>query len=95
MSEAGEYQRGRVDATLDEHAAHLGKINGSIERFADEVGKMTLAVQRLADEAAADRQLADAVRAARIARWTPVDRLIAVVVGLAAVAAVVVSVVIR
>lgn len=92
-----EYNRGRLDQEVSEHAVHLGRINGSIERFADELAKLVLAIQRLADAADADRStvkvtasaLKDAEEARRdksAAGWTPFQRILAVVSVLVAVA---------
>jgi hypothetical protein len=100
VSESGDYGRGRVDATLDDHSAHLRKINGSIDRFADVVEKLTLAVQRLGDAADADRQTvkvtAEALekqdqtrRDKGDAHWTPFQRGIAAITGAAALAGIV------
>jgi DNA-binding IclR family transcriptional regulator len=97
--EDAEYQRGRVDAELAEHANHLGRINGSIDRFAGELHNLVLAIQRLADAADADRstvkttaaalkEAEDARRDKSDAGWTPVQRLLALLAGLAAVATV-------
>lgn len=94
--DGGEYERGRVDATLTEHALHLAKINGSIERFAGEVHLLTLGIQRLADAADADRSTvkvtAEALEKAETARrdkseqgWTPFQRGLAIIGGLAAI----------
>jgi hypothetical protein len=96
----GDYDRGRIDATLGEHAQHLGKINGNIERFAGEIHELVLAVQRLADAADADRSTVkvtaaalkdaeDARRDKSEAGWTPFQRVLAVLMFLAAVAAIV------
>lgn len=101
---AGEYERGRVDATLTEHASHLAKINGSIERFADEVRELTLGIQRLADAADADRTTAlataAALKAAEEARrmkseegWTPFQRGLAVLAVLLTAAGVVYAII--
>jgi uncharacterized alpha-E superfamily protein len=101
--QGGEYRRGMVDQTLSEHAQHLAKINGSIDRFADEVGQLTLAIQRLADAADADRSTvkvtAEALEKAEQARrdkseqgWTPLQRGLAVIGGLAAVIGAVIAV---
>lgn len=94
--DGGEYERGRVDATLTEHALHLAKINGSIDRFAEEVHELTLGIQRLADAASADRSTvkvtAEALEKAETARrdkseqgWTPFQRGLAIIGGLAAI----------
>lgn len=99
MADNADYERGRVDAELAEHAQHLKQINGSIGRFADNLHDLVLAIQRLADAAEADRSTvkttASALREAEEARrdksaagWTPVQRLLAVVAGLAALATV-------
>jgi hypothetical protein len=101
--QGGEYRRGMVDQTLSEHAAHLAKINGSIDRFAHEVGQLTLAIQRLADAADADRSTvkvtAEALEKAEQARrdrseqgWTPFQRVLAVLGGLAAVIGTIIAV---
>ncbi len=100
---AGDYERGRVDQTLSEHASHLARINGSIDRFADEVHELTLGIQRLADAADADRSTvkvtAEALEKAETARrdkseqgWTPFQRGFAVIGGLAAVIGTVIAV---
>lgn len=99
----GEYRKGRVDATLDEHTAHLQKINGSIERFAVAVEALTLQIQRLGDAAGADRRMvittaaalkqADEARRDRgDSRWSPVQKVVVVVSGLAAAVGTVVAV---
>ena len=91
-----DYERGRVDQTLSEHATHLARINGSIDRFADEVHELTLGIQRLADAADADRSTvkvtAQALEKAEQARWdkseqgwTPFQRGLAIIGGLAAI----------
>jgi hypothetical protein len=98
-----DYERGRVDATLTEHALHLGKINGSIDRFADELHVLVLAIQRLADAADADRSTvkvtAEALKEAEAARrdkseqgWMPFQRGLAVLGGLAAVIGTIIAV---
>jgi hypothetical protein len=92
---------GRIEQRLTEHDRHFATINGSMGRLADEMHGLTLAVQRLADSAAADRAtvittaaaLKDAEEARRSiteSRWSPMARLIAVIVCLAAVASVIV-----
>ncbi len=110
----GDYERGRVDAELAEHASHLATINGSIERFATVLADLTLAtnksmselilaIQRLADAADADRSTvkvtAEALEKAEVARrdrseqgWTPFQRGLAVIGGLAAVAGAILAV---
>jgi hypothetical protein len=95
MTQRGDddYQRGRVDAILEDHSTHLRKINGSIDRFADEVAKLVLAVQRLGDAADADRSTvkttAQALKEAKEAsdkvsekHWTPFQRGLAAIAGL-------------
>ena len=87
-------EAGRVDATLEDHSAHLSQINGSIDRFTNEVAALTLQIQRLGDAANADRQTVkvtaaalkdadDARRDKGTQRWTPWQRLIAVVAAVA------------
>jgi hypothetical protein len=99
-----DYDRGRVDAILDEHTQHLAKINGSIDRFAGEVHDLVLAVQRLADSTAADRATVlttakalkdsdDARRDKGDRRWSPVQRLTAALGGLAAAGAVIAEII--
>lgn len=114
MTTSDEYNRGKVDATLSEHAQHLVKINGSIDRFAGVVAELTLAtkgslaeltlaIQRLTDAADADRatvittakalEKAEAARRAKSAQgWTPFQRGLAVIGGLAAIAGIILTV---
>lgn len=102
--EASEFKRGveqgRVEQTLLEHAGHLAKINGSIADFAKEMHLMVLATQRLADRLDADAATAvataaalakdEAARRARADRsWSPVARVLAIIGGVAALAAIV------
>jgi vacuolar-type H+-ATPase subunit I/STV1 len=102
----GEYERGRVDAILDEHTKHLLRINGSVERTADELHELTLAIQRLADAADADRSTvkvtAEALKEAEAARrdksasgWTPFQRGLALLAGIGVIATIIFEVVAR
>jgi hypothetical protein len=93
---------GRIDARLAGHDKHFADLNGSIKDLREEVHALVLGVQRLGDAADADRataislaealEKADAARRANSeTRWTPLARLIAVIVAAAAVAGVIVA----
>jgi hypothetical protein len=90
-----EYEHGKIDQRLAGHDKHLSQINGSLEKVADNLAKLNLGIQQLIDSAAADRATvvttakalkdADDVRRDRgDARWTPVQRLAAILGGMAA-----------
>lgn len=104
---AGEYDRGRVDgdiaARLEAHDHHFDAINGSLAKLAQEMHLQTLAVQRLGDQAEAAARTALATAAALKAadetrraqseqRWSPIQKLLAVVAGVAAIVATIVAV---
>jgi len=105
---ASDYDRGVAAGTigqrLAEHDDHFRRINGSLEKVAHELGTLTLAVQRLADQAVARdattvktaAALKDADEARRLAgdqRWKPWQKGLALLGGLVAVAALVVTIV--
>ena len=90
---------GEIAARLADHDKHFAAINGSLADIARELHDQTLAVQRLGDQAEANAKTvittAAALKDAEEARrskgeqsWTPVARLLAVLGGLAALAAV-------
>lgn len=91
---------GEIAARLAGHDRHFEAINGSLADIANEMHALTLAVQRLGDQAisrdatvvttaAALKDAEDARRAKGEQTWTPFARTIAVLGGLAALAAVV------
>ena len=91
---------GEIAARLAGHDEHFAAINGSLANIAGEMHALTLAVQRLGDQAvardatvvttaAALKDAEDARRGKAEQIWTPFARMIAVLGGLAAVAAVV------
>lgn len=97
-SEAREqgYAAGKIDERLEGHDRHFALINGSLEKVATNLAIQTLAIQSLVDQAKASEATvlatAKALKEADEARrnksdssWTPVQRLIAVVGGLAVV----------
>jgi len=90
---------GEIAARLADHDRHFATINGSLADIARELHDQTLAIQRLGDQAEANAKTvittAAALKAAEDARrakgeqtWTPFARTIAVLGGLAALAAV-------
>jgi len=98
------YKRGEMDGgiaeRLAEYGRHFDRINGSQEKVAEELQelpKLRQEIQRVADgvesSAIAQRDLEAALRRAGAARWSPVERLIAVVVTFTAVVSAVASVV--
>ena len=91
------HQAGEIAARLADHDRHFAKINGSINDLAREMHAVALGMQRLADSAAADRDTvittAKALKEAEEARrdkteqsWSPLARLLAVLVAVATVA---------
>ena len=50
---SGDYERGKTDASLDDHDDHFAKLNGSVERMSDEMHGLTPAIQRLVDQGTA------------------------------------------
>jgi hypothetical protein len=91
---------GEIAARLAGHDQHFATINGSLADIAQELHKQTLAVQRLSDQAEANaktvittaaalKDAEDARRAKGEQSWTPFARLLAVLGGLAALAAVI------
>ena len=97
------YDRGHTAGEIAErlagHDRHFAAINGSLADVAREMHSLTLAVQRLGDQAVARdatvvttakalKEAEDARRAKTEQSWTPVARLLAVLGGLAALAAV-------
>lgn len=93
---------GRIDARLAGHDKHFADINGSIKELAGEMHQLVLAVQRLGDAANADRATAittaaalkeaeEARRGKSETRWTPMARLITVIVAAAVVAGVIIA----
>lgn len=93
---------GEIAARLAAHDQHFAQINGSMGRLADEMHALVLGVQRLGDAADADRATvvttASALEKAEQARrdktetrWSPMARLITVVVAVAVVAGVLVA----
>lgn len=95
---------GEISARLAGHDRHFASINGSLEKLAHEMHQLALAVQRLGDQAEASAAtvvttaaaLANAEKARREQgdrAWSPWQKLIAAVGGLAAVVVVVAFVV--
>jgi len=91
-----EYEHGKIDERLASHDKHFERINGSLADVAKNLASLNLGIQRLIDSAQADRAtvltaakaLKDADEARRDkgdARWSPVQRLAAVLGGMAAV----------
>jgi hypothetical protein len=91
---------GEIAARLAGHDKHFASINGSLADIAKEMHGLTLAVQRLSDQAisrdatvvttaAALKDAEEARRGLSEQSWTPVSRVLAVLGGLAALAAVV------
>jgi acetoin utilization deacetylase AcuC-like enzyme len=102
-----EYDRGKADggieARLAGHDRHFDAINGSLAKLAQEMHLQTLAVQRLGDQADAAAKTvlatASALKAAEEARraqteqrWSPIQKLLAVVAGVAAIVAIAVAI---
>lgn len=96
------YQQGRIDQRLDNHDKHFEQINGSMQKVATNLAELNLGIQRLIDSSAADRATvlttAKALKDAEEARrdkgeqsWSPVQRLIAITVALAAIAGVIIT----
>jgi len=96
------FAAGKIDARLAQHDLHFSQINGSIGKLADEIHNLVMVVQRLGDEAksrdATEITTAAALKAAEDARrdkseqsWTPLQRVTAVLVALAALVAVLVA----
>jgi hypothetical protein len=90
-----EYERGKIDQRLDGHDKHFDQINGSLKDVAANLSDLNLGIQRLVDSAEADRAtvlttakaLKDAEEARRDkgeARWSPVQRLAALLGSMAA-----------
>ena len=90
---------GEIAARLKDHDEHLSRINGSMDNVAGELAKMNLNIQRLADSAESDRKttvttaaaLKDADEARRDSaesHWSPVTKIIAVLMVLIGIAAV-------
>lgn len=105
-SEPSDYDQGviagRIEARLAQHDKHFADLNGSIRELAGEVHNVVLAVQRLGDAAEADRatviaraaalkEAEDTRRAQSETRWTPMARLITVIVAVAVVAGVIIA----
>lgn len=103
-----EYDRGvaagQVLERLAGHDRHFEVINGSLGRLADEMHLLVLQVQRLGDSADADRATvkvtAEALKEAREAsdkasekHWTPFQRGIAAITGVAAIAGIIAEIV--
>lgn len=89
---------GGIEARLDAYDRHFEAINGSVADTARELHGLTLAVQRLGDQADASAATvlatASALKAADEARraksdqsWSPFQRIVAAVAGLAGVVA--------
>ena len=89
-------EAGRIEARLDQYDKHFQAINGSVADTARELHNLTLAVQRLGDQADASAATviatASALKAADEARrdkteqaWSPMQRGLAILAGLAAV----------
>jgi hypothetical protein len=110
VSDHHEYQSGveagKVLERLDSHDRHFSLINGNLVRLADEMHAMVLQVQRLGDSANADRATvkvtAEALKEAKEAsdtasqrQWSPFQRGIAVIGGLAAIGAIIAEIVSR
>jgi len=96
-------ESGKIEARLAGHDQHFAAINGSIAHLAEEMHQLTLAVQRLGDQAdanartvittaAALKAAEDARRALSEQRWSPVQKLFAVVAGLGALVALVIGI---
>src|ERR1017187_452029 len=90
-----DYDRRRVDERIAAHDRHFDMINGSLKDILANLSALNLGMQRLVDSAEADRAtvittakaLRDAEDARRDkgeARWSPVQRLAALLGSLAA-----------
>jgi hypothetical protein len=90
-----DYDRGRVDERIAAHDRHFDMINGSLKDILANLSALNLGMQRLVDSAEADRAtvittakaLRDAEDARRDkgeARWSPVQRLAALLGSMAA-----------
>jgi len=94
---------GEIATRLAGHDEHFAAINGSLADIAREMHELTLAVQRLADQAEANAATviatakalkdADEARRAQVERtWSPVQKLLAVIAGLAALLAIAIGI---
>jgi hypothetical protein len=99
---AAGHAAGEIAARLAEHDRHFERINGSMEHVAEELHNVVLGIQRLGDAADADRQTARITAAAlkeqeqarrdkSETRWTPMSRLITVIVAVAVIAGAVIA----
>lgn len=97
QAEPSAYARGvkagQVDQTLANHTVRLDQINGSVERVAKRLTSIDLSLQQIQDRMIANvatvevtakalREAAEAQRLAAEARWSPVQKWIAVIVAL-------------
>lgn len=94
---------GQIAAKLAEHDEHLDRINGSMEKVASELHHVNLALQRLSDQfdasartavttAAALKEADEVRRASTEQRWSPIQKLLAVLAGAVGVVGVVTAV---
>jgi DNA-binding FrmR family transcriptional regulator len=90
------YKRGMLDATVAEHTKHLSRINGSLETISKQLNEaahaMLIAAQQAASRDAIAVHTAQVVKETRQetidkaeARWKPWQKVLAVIVALAAV----------
>lgn len=90
-----DYEWGRIAERLDHHDKHFETINGTLMDVGRNLASLNIGIQRLVDSAEADRAtvlttakaLKDAEEARRDkgeARWSPVQRLAALLGSLAA-----------
>lgn len=93
--ETDDYKRGKLDATVAEHAKHLDKINGSLETIARQMKDISDGMLRAAEKASGrdaiavnTAQVVKDTRQAAIdkseAGWKPWQRIFAAIVGIAA-----------
>jgi hypothetical protein len=91
-------EAGKIEQRLDGHDKHFEAINGSLEKVASNLADLNLGIQRLVDSGQADRATvlttAAALKAADDARrdkgeqrWTPFQRGLAAIAGLAGLGA--------
>ena len=90
---------GKIEARLADHDKHFAKINGSLDKVAQELHDLKLAVQRLGDQAisrdatvittaAALKDAEDARRHSADQRWSPWQKIIAVVGAIGVIVAI-------
>jgi len=100
---ASDYERGRVQERLAGHDKHFELIDGTMKDVATNLAKLNMGVQQIIDSAESDRKTvittAKALRDAEDARrdkveakWTPVQRLVAVLGAMGACSGIVVAI---